>query len=247
MCSSDLDRVSAEEALALGLTNWVCEPEELMDRTMEIAGRLASGPVVAYRYMKENLNRAMSGEVDDCLDLEATHHVHTGLTEDHKEAAKAFVEKREPSSRDARDCRTVQGNVIPGADKVVSFEVRQPGILVDGKTGRETLWFIQAAQCEINDLWMGLIDAGNRGAAIAAEVPGARLGGGQRPDFTADVPELVDRYHQPCHIGGPAGAPAHGAVTVGNRHVRGVSLGVEFVADGSAEAAASDSHGLSSL
>ena len=90
------DRVSAEEALALGLTNWVCEPEELMDRTMEIAGRLASGPVVAYRYMKENLNRAMSGEVDDCLDLEATHHVHTGLTEDHKEAAKAFVEKREP-------------------------------------------------------------------------------------------------------------------------------------------------------
>ena len=86
----------AEEALALGLTNWVCEPEELMDRTLEIAGRLASGPVVAYRYMKENLNRAMSGEVDDCLDLEATHHVHTGFTEDHKEAAKAFVEKREP-------------------------------------------------------------------------------------------------------------------------------------------------------
>ena len=90
------DRVSAEEALALGLTNWVCEPEELLDRTMQIAGRLASGPVVAYRYMKENLNRAMSGEVDDCLDLEATHHVHAGLTEDHREAAKAFVEKREP-------------------------------------------------------------------------------------------------------------------------------------------------------
>ena len=63
---------------------------------MDIAGRLANGPVLAYRYMKENLNRAMSGEVDDCLDLEATHHVHTGLTEDHREAAKAFVEKREP-------------------------------------------------------------------------------------------------------------------------------------------------------
>ena len=67
-----------------------------MERTLEIAGRLARGPVVAYRYMKENLNRAMSGEVDDCLALEATHHVHTGFTEDHKEAAKAFVEKREP-------------------------------------------------------------------------------------------------------------------------------------------------------
>ena len=67
-----------------------------MSRAMEIAGRLASGPTVAYRYMKENLNRAMSGEVDDCLDLEATHHVHAGMTEDHREAAKAFVEKREP-------------------------------------------------------------------------------------------------------------------------------------------------------
>jgi 2-(1,2-epoxy-1,2-dihydrophenyl)acetyl-CoA isomerase len=91
------DRVGAEEALRLGLANWICDPEALEARTQEIARRLAAGPTVAYRYMKENLNRAMSGEVDDCLDLEATHHVHTGLTEDHREAAKAFVEKREPA------------------------------------------------------------------------------------------------------------------------------------------------------
>ena len=90
------DRVSAEEALDLGLTNWICEPDDLMDKTMEIANRLANGPSVAYRYMKENLNRAMSGEVDDCLDLEATHHIHCGQTEDHRNATKAFVEKKEP-------------------------------------------------------------------------------------------------------------------------------------------------------
>jgi 2-(1,2-epoxy-1,2-dihydrophenyl)acetyl-CoA isomerase len=90
------DRVSAEEALRLGLTNWVCEPDELAERTREIALRLANGPTVAYRYMKENLNRAMHGDVDDCLDLEATHHVHCGQTEDHREATKAFVAKREP-------------------------------------------------------------------------------------------------------------------------------------------------------
>ena len=47
-------------------------------------------------YMKENLNRAVSGEVDDCLDLEVTHHVHCGQTEDHKNATKAFVEKKQP-------------------------------------------------------------------------------------------------------------------------------------------------------
>jgi 2-(1,2-epoxy-1,2-dihydrophenyl)acetyl-CoA isomerase len=90
------DRITADEALNLGLTNWVCDPEELMEKTMEIANRLASGPSVAYRYMKENLNRAMNGEVDDCLDLEATHHIHCGQTEDHRNATKAFVEKKEP-------------------------------------------------------------------------------------------------------------------------------------------------------
>jgi 2-(1,2-epoxy-1,2-dihydrophenyl)acetyl-CoA isomerase len=90
------ERVSADEALRLGLVNWVVEPDELAAKTREIARRLASGPTVAYRYMKENLNRAMAGDVDDCLDLEATHHVHCGRTEDHREAAKAFVEKREP-------------------------------------------------------------------------------------------------------------------------------------------------------
>ena len=90
------DRVSAEEALRLGLTNWVCEPDDLAAKTREIAGRLAAGPTVAYRYMKENLNRAMAGDVDDCLDLEATHHVHCGQTEDHRAATQAFVDKCEP-------------------------------------------------------------------------------------------------------------------------------------------------------
>ena len=90
------DRVGADEAHRLGLTNWVCAPEDLAARSREIALRLAKGPTVAYRYMKENLNRAMAGELDDCLDLEATHHIHCGQTEDHREATKAFVEKREP-------------------------------------------------------------------------------------------------------------------------------------------------------
>lgn len=91
------DRVNAQQALDLGLTNWVCEANELAAKANEIALRLASGPTVAYRYMKENFARALSsGDVNDCLDLEATHHVHCGQTEDHKNATKAFVEKREP-------------------------------------------------------------------------------------------------------------------------------------------------------
>jgi 2-(1,2-epoxy-1,2-dihydrophenyl)acetyl-CoA isomerase len=91
------ERVDMKEALRLGLVNWVVPADQLEKKTMEVAHRLAAGPRVAYRYMKENLNRAAAGEWDECLDLEATHHIHTGMTEDHKEAARAFVEKREPA------------------------------------------------------------------------------------------------------------------------------------------------------
>jgi 2-(1,2-epoxy-1,2-dihydrophenyl)acetyl-CoA isomerase len=90
------ERIDMKEALKLGLVNWVVAPDALEAKGMEIARKLASGPRVAYRYMKENLNRAAAGSVEECLDLEATHHIHTGMTEDHREAARAFVEKREP-------------------------------------------------------------------------------------------------------------------------------------------------------
>jgi len=91
------DRVSADECLRLGIANQVVPAADLASATLALARRLAAGPPAAYRYMKENLNRAaMGADVLECLDLEATHHVHTGLTEDHREAARAFVEKRQP-------------------------------------------------------------------------------------------------------------------------------------------------------
>ena len=91
------ERIDAKQAERLGLVNRVVAESALEAQTLELARRLANGPTVAYRYMKENINRAVSGEFGDCIDLEATHHVHTGLTEDHREATRAFVEKREPS------------------------------------------------------------------------------------------------------------------------------------------------------
>ncbi|MYF12763.1 MAG: enoyl-CoA hydratase [Gammaproteobacteria bacterium] len=91
------DRLSAEECQRLGLANYVVPADQLEAETTALARRLASGPPVAYRYMKENFNRAaMGADVIECLDLEATHHVHTGLTEDHRNAARAFVEKQQP-------------------------------------------------------------------------------------------------------------------------------------------------------
>jgi len=90
------ERVSADEALRLGLANRVCPPEVLADETLPLAHRLAAGATVACRYMKENLNRAAGADQFDCMDLEATHHVHCGLTDDHQEAARAFIDKRVP-------------------------------------------------------------------------------------------------------------------------------------------------------
>ena len=91
------DRVDMDQAVSLGLVNGVFPADTLMDEVGAIARRLAAGPTVAYRYMKENLNRAVHGEMGECLDMEAAHHIHTGQTDDHKEAAQAFVEKREPA------------------------------------------------------------------------------------------------------------------------------------------------------
>lgn len=90
------DRVSAEDCLRLGLVNRVFPAAELEQETLALARRVADGPPIAHRYMKENLNRALSGELIECLDLEATHHVHCGKTNDHKAAVQAFLEKRAP-------------------------------------------------------------------------------------------------------------------------------------------------------
>jgi 2-(1,2-epoxy-1,2-dihydrophenyl)acetyl-CoA isomerase len=90
------ERLSAEDAQRLGIVNAIFPPADFEREVMDRARRLAQGPSIAYRYMKENLNRAVSGELGDCMDLEVTHHVHTGLTEDHREAAQAFMDKREP-------------------------------------------------------------------------------------------------------------------------------------------------------
>jgi len=93
------ERLSAEDAQRLGIVNAIFPPADFEREVMARARQLAQGPSIAYRYMKENLNRAVTGELGDCMDLEVTHHVHTGLTEDHREAARAFVEKREPRFR----------------------------------------------------------------------------------------------------------------------------------------------------
>ncbi|MGO8959274.1 MAG: enoyl-CoA hydratase-related protein [Streptosporangiaceae bacterium] len=89
-------KLSAAEAERLGIVNAIFPAADFDREVMARAHQLAHGPSIAYRYMKENLNRAVAGELGDCMDLEVTHHVHTAHTEDHREASRAFVEKRKP-------------------------------------------------------------------------------------------------------------------------------------------------------
>ncbi|MGH7858986.1 MAG: enoyl-CoA hydratase [Candidatus Binatia bacterium] len=90
------DRIDATEALRIGLVNKVVPLDALELETMALARRLARGPRVAYLYMKRALNAAEDGRLEDILDLESFYQTRTGATDDHREAARAFFEKREP-------------------------------------------------------------------------------------------------------------------------------------------------------
>jgi 2-(1,2-epoxy-1,2-dihydrophenyl)acetyl-CoA isomerase len=88
--------VDAEEALSLGLVNRLVADDQLGGATMELARSLAQGPQVALSLMKRNMNCAESDRLAQLLDMEAANMVQAARTEDHREAAKAFVEKRAP-------------------------------------------------------------------------------------------------------------------------------------------------------
>ncbi len=90
------EMIDAPEALRLGLVSRVVPASALMEEVGNYARRIASGPRVAYGYMKGNLNAAIHGDLRTILDREAVAQTLTSLTMDHKEAVKAFLDKREP-------------------------------------------------------------------------------------------------------------------------------------------------------
>jgi 2-(1,2-epoxy-1,2-dihydrophenyl)acetyl-CoA isomerase len=89
--------VEAQEALHLGICSTVVAHDDLEAETMKIAEHIASGPTLAYGRMKENFNRGESSDLFTLLDQEALNMTLSGQTRDHMEAARAFVEKRQPT------------------------------------------------------------------------------------------------------------------------------------------------------
>jgi 2-(1,2-epoxy-1,2-dihydrophenyl)acetyl-CoA isomerase len=90
------EKIDATEAQRLGLVNRVLQATALRDSTLQLARQLAHGPSVAFRYMKRNLVSAQTGSLAAVLDSEAYGMARCGRTQDVKEAAAAFQEKRAP-------------------------------------------------------------------------------------------------------------------------------------------------------
>ena len=90
------ERLSAADCERLGLANRVLPDAVFAEAALEYAKRVAAGPPIALRYMKDNLNRALTDSLESVLDVEAERMVQGAGTEDYEEAVKAFAEKRVP-------------------------------------------------------------------------------------------------------------------------------------------------------
>jgi enoyl-CoA hydratase/carnithine racemase len=93
------DRVDARECERLGIVNRVVPDAELEAAAFELARRIAAGPPIALRYMKDNLNRALEEDLESVLEVEAERMVQSAMTEDYLEAVSAFRDKRTPKFR----------------------------------------------------------------------------------------------------------------------------------------------------
>jgi 2-(1,2-epoxy-1,2-dihydrophenyl)acetyl-CoA isomerase len=93
------DIIPADEAARLGLVNRVFPADTFLSDVRQLALRIAHGPLVSYRYMKENVNLSLTSDFRTMLDREAITHLRCGQTADHKEGVAAFLEKREPQFR----------------------------------------------------------------------------------------------------------------------------------------------------
>ena len=94
------ERIDAARCERLGIVNKVVPDAELGEAGFDLARRLANGPRIALRNMKDNLDEAISSDFVSMLDAEAVRLIESMQTEDHREAARAFVEKRQPKFGD---------------------------------------------------------------------------------------------------------------------------------------------------
>jgi enoyl-CoA hydratase len=93
------DLLTAEEAERIGLVNKVVPEGKALEEALHFATRLAKGPIKAIKWTKYSVNKIVKEYANLVLDTSLSLEGLTFLTEDHKEAVAAFLEKRQPSFR----------------------------------------------------------------------------------------------------------------------------------------------------
>ncbi|MCJ7596787.1 MAG: enoyl-CoA hydratase-related protein [Desulfobacterales bacterium] len=91
------DMVDAEEAMKLGLVEKVVPPGQVMDAAMELASKIKKKGPLGVAAVKKVLNRGRDLSLEQGLELESDVWADLASTEDMKEGARAFLEKRKPS------------------------------------------------------------------------------------------------------------------------------------------------------
>ena len=90
------ERIDVRRCEALGLVNRVVSDAELRETAFVLARSLADGPSIALAYMKDNLDHAVTSDFLGSMDQEAENMVRSARTGDHREAVRAFIDKRKP-------------------------------------------------------------------------------------------------------------------------------------------------------
>jgi 2-(1,2-epoxy-1,2-dihydrophenyl)acetyl-CoA isomerase len=91
------EKISAEEALQMGMVWRVFDDETLLPEALKMAEKMASMPTQAYALMKRAFNESLDNDLPEQLELEATLQSEAGKTHDFYEGVAAFIQKRAPS------------------------------------------------------------------------------------------------------------------------------------------------------
>jgi 2-(1,2-epoxy-1,2-dihydrophenyl)acetyl-CoA isomerase len=89
--------VAASAALEMGMVNAVVPAGGALTEAGELAGRLASGPTLAYAAIKRAIAEGASSSLAESLEVEARLQAECGRSVDHPAAVRAFVAKERPT------------------------------------------------------------------------------------------------------------------------------------------------------
>ena len=90
------DKVSAADALAMGMLYKVVADDQLKEASLKLATQLSEMPTRGIAYTKMLLNGAMNNSFTEQLSMEEKYQALAGETFDYKEGVNAFLEKRKP-------------------------------------------------------------------------------------------------------------------------------------------------------